>query len=187
MCECCGVAGVASTEGRFSIAPREGLGLGLLYVIVLFKKRLSNLSVVAGSNAGQSTELLMCSYWWCNLVGKNCSSEENPCHLLVGTGHVVDSNLAQQGWRDWIKTMAISLFLLSTLPSPSVVQLQGCSFISVLGSNSHSVVSFVLTNCRGGLRNIFFLQSQCKSEGTRSLFYGLLLSLAININGKNLK
>lgn len=85
MCECCGVAGVASTEGGFSVAPREGLGLKLLSV-VLFKKRLSNLSVVAGSDAGQSTELLMYSCCWYNLVEKMVAAKKTRVTSLWGLG-----------------------------------------------------------------------------------------------------
>lgn len=60
-------------------------------MVLLFKKRLSNLSVVEGSDAGQNTNLLTCILT-CMVqpCGKMDSSKENPLHLPVGTRHVVE-------------------------------------------------------------------------------------------------
>lgn len=83
----------------------------------VLEKRLCNVSVVEGKDAGQNTKLLMhfltCAEQPC---GKIDSGEENPLHLPVGTGCVVDRNLAQQGWSDLIKATAISVPLPSQCP-----------------------------------------------------------------------
>lgn len=49
------------------------------------------------------------------------------------------------------------------------------------------MVSFVVTDFRDGLRNIFLLQSQCTSEGTKNLFLWFVLKSGYKCNREELK
>lgn len=97
MSVCCGAELCGLTQKEVSETP-QGRALARGFFLRFCCSRLSNFSVVAGKNAGQSTKLLM--YILSCVIqprGKNYGSEENSLHFPTGTGNVIDRNLVEQG------------------------------------------------------------------------------------------